>query len=161
MHVLQEGYGTEGVTQQGVELLFTSVAKIFDSLQSVYEGQFSTSGKNVGVILSNETPSQESETVLNVMFTSQPSARWLEETTGLPNSKDVAEVLLVWRTLAWVIGIVLLVATIMGVSCLSNPVNLVFPLVRLGTGLDGLWIYLSFRIMTQLKMRLIMMTTVK
>ncbi|KAI8537986.1 hypothetical protein RHMOL_Rhmol09G0066000 [Rhododendron molle] len=74
------------------------------------------SGKIVGVLLSNETPSQESETVLNVMFTSQPSARWLEETTGLPNSKDVAEVLLVKWTLAWVIGIILLVATIMGVG---------------------------------------------
>ncbi|XP_058182265.1 uncharacterized protein LOC131300436 isoform X2 [Rhododendron vialii] len=107
--VLQEEYGPEGVTQQGVELLFTSVAKIFDSLQSVYEG------KIVGVILSNETPSQESETVLNVMFTSQPSARWLEETTGLPNSTDVAAILLVRRTLAWVTGIILLVATIMGI----------------------------------------------
>ncbi|KAI8537998.1 hypothetical protein RHMOL_Rhmol09G0066700 [Rhododendron molle] len=107
--VLQEEYGTEGVTQQGVELLFTSVAKIFDSLQSVYEG------KIVGVILSNETPSQESETVLNVMFTSQPSARWLAETTGSPNSTDVAAVLLVRRTLAWVTGIILLVATIMGI----------------------------------------------
>ncbi|KAG5531282.1 hypothetical protein RHGRI_026035 [Rhododendron griersonianum] len=110
--VLQEEYGTVGVTQQGVELLFTSVAKIFDSLQSVYEG------KIVGVILSNETPSQESETVLNVMFTSQPSARRLEE-----NSIDVAAVLLVRRTLAWFTGIILVVATIMGVSCLSNPVN--------------------------------------
>ncbi|KAE9450687.1 hypothetical protein C3L33_17413, partial [Rhododendron williamsianum] len=115
--VLQEEYGTEGVTQQGVELLFTSVAKIFDSLQSVYEG------KIVGVILSNETPSQESETVLNVMFTSQPSARWLEETTSLQKSIDVAAVLLVRRTLAWFTGIILVVATIMGVSCLSNPVN--------------------------------------
>lgn len=77
----------------------------------------------MGVILSNETPSQESETALNVMFTSQPSARWLEEATGLPNSTVVAEVLLVRRTLAWFTGIILLVATIMGVSCLSNPVN--------------------------------------
>lgn len=71
----------------------------------------------MGVILSNETPSQKSETVLNVLFTSQPSARWLEETT------DVAAVLLVRRTLAWVTGIILVVATIMGVSCLSKPVN--------------------------------------
>jgi len=95
-------------------LLFTSISKIFDSLQSMYKG------KIVGVILSNGTPSQESETVLNVMFTSHTSARWLEETTGSPNSTIVAEVLLVRRTLAWFTGIILLVATIMGIYFLMN-----------------------------------------
>ncbi|KAH7834874.1 hypothetical protein Vadar_020540 [Vaccinium darrowii] len=112
--VLEEEYGTEGVAKQGVELLFTSISKIFDSLQSVYKGQI------VGVILSNGTPSQESETVLNVMFTSHTSARWLEETTGSSNSTIVAEVLLVRRTLAWFTGIILLVATIMGIYFLMN-----------------------------------------
>ncbi|KAL6955080.1 hypothetical protein U1Q18_052050 [Sarracenia purpurea var. burkii] len=40
--ILQEEYGTKGVTQQGVELFFTSISKIFESLQAVYKGQFSS-----------------------------------------------------------------------------------------------------------------------
>lgn len=84
----------------------------------------------MGVILSNGTPSQESETVLNVMFTSHTSARWLEETTGSSNSTIVAEVLLVRRTLAWFTGIILLVATIMGVSCYQTPLTKFCPYIR-------------------------------
>ncbi|KAL6971081.1 hypothetical protein U1Q18_030764 [Sarracenia purpurea var. burkii] len=106
--ILQEEYGTKGVTQQGVELFFTSISKIFESLQAVYKG------KIVGVILSNGTP-QESETGLNIMFSSQPSIRWLQETKGSSKSAVDAEVLLVRLILAWLTGIILLIATILGI----------------------------------------------
>ncbi|KAI8537990.1 hypothetical protein RHMOL_Rhmol09G0066300 [Rhododendron molle] len=113
--VLQERYGTEGVSIKEWSYSLLQLQRYSTPYSPCTKVCF-LHGKFFGVILSNETPSQESETVLNVMFTSQPSARWLEETTGLPNSKDVAEVLLVRGTLAWVTRIILLVATIMGVG---------------------------------------------
>ncbi|GMP77837.1 hypothetical protein CsSME_00033979 [Camellia sinensis var. sinensis] len=112
--VLQEEYGTEGVAEQGQELFFISISKIFDSLQAVYKGQI------VGVILCNGTPLPESETLLNVMITSRPSARWLEETTGPPNSTTIAEIVLVRWTLAWITGIILVIATLLGIYFLMN-----------------------------------------
>ncbi|THG00814.1 hypothetical protein TEA_016876 [Camellia sinensis var. sinensis] len=113
--VLQEEYRTEGVAEQGQELFFISISKIFDSLQAVYKGQI------VGVILCNGTPLPESETLLNVMITSRPSARWLEETTGPPNSTTIAEIVLVRWTLAWITGIILVIATLLG-AYLVKPV---------------------------------------
>ncbi|PSR84751.1 Sucrose-phosphate synthase [Actinidia chinensis var. chinensis] len=112
--VLQEEYGSEGVTQQGLEILSASISKIFDSLQSVHKGQI------VGVILYSGTTSQESAAVLNVMFTSQPSARLLEETKGSSDPIMDAEVLLVRTILAWLTGIILLIATLMGIYFLMN-----------------------------------------
>ncbi|XP_028096144.1 uncharacterized protein LOC114296050 isoform X2 [Camellia sinensis] len=112
--VLQEEYRTEGVAEQGQELFFISISKIFDSLQAVYKGQI------VGVILCNGTPLPESETLLNVMITSRPSARWLEETTGPPNSTTIAEIVLVRWTLAWITGIILVIATLLGIYFLMN-----------------------------------------
>ncbi|XP_028080628.1 uncharacterized protein LOC114282184 isoform X1 [Camellia sinensis] len=112
--VLQEEYGTEGAAEQGQELFFTSILKIFDSLQAVYRGQI------VGVILCNGTPLPESETVLNVMITSRPSARWLEETTGPSNSTTIAEIVLVRWTLAWITGIILVIATLLGIYFLMS-----------------------------------------
>ncbi|CAL5416660.1 unnamed protein product [Camellia sinensis] len=112
--VLQEEYGTEGVAEQGQELFFISISKIFDSLQAVYKGQI------VGVILCNGTPLPESETLLNVMITSRPTARWLEETTGPPNSTTIAEIVLVRWTLAWITGIILVIATLLGIYFLMN-----------------------------------------
>ncbi|CAK9173797.1 unnamed protein product [Ilex paraguariensis] len=112
--VLQEQYGSVGVAQQGAELLFTSISKIFDSLQEAYNGQI------VGVIFSMGTPPSGSETMLNVMITSRSTPRWLEETTGSSNPILVAEVLLVRRTLAWITGIILLIATLFGVYFLMN-----------------------------------------
>uniref|UniRef100_A0A5B6ZQP0 DUF7794 domain-containing protein n=1 Tax=Davidia involucrata TaxID=16924 RepID=A0A5B6ZQP0_DAVIN len=106
---LQEEYVDEGVAQQGVELFTASISKIFDSLQAVYKGQI------VGVIFFNGTPSSELETMLNVKFTSRSSPRWLEEIKASPSSTIVQEVVLVRRTLAWITGIILLIATLIGV----------------------------------------------
>lgn len=107
---LLEQYGSDGIAQQGVELLATSLSKIFDSLQTAYKGQI------VGVILFNATPQSESKTMLTVTYTSRPSPRWLEEEKTLPNSTAIiAEVLLVRTTLAWITGIILLISTLLGI----------------------------------------------
>lgn len=53
--------------------------------------------------------------MLNVMFTSRPSARWLAE-SKIPTNMTIVEVLLVRRTLAWITGIILIIATLLGVS---------------------------------------------
>ncbi|XP_057486184.1 uncharacterized protein LOC130772309 isoform X2 [Actinidia eriantha] len=114
--VLQEEYGSEGVTQKGLELLSASISKIFESLQTAHKGQI------VGVILfsGTGTASQESETLLNVMFTSQRPARWLEEAKGSSGQTIDVEVLLVRTILAWLTGIILLIATLMGIYFLMN-----------------------------------------
>ncbi|KAL4591109.1 hypothetical protein LXL04_004058 [Taraxacum kok-saghyz] len=106
--VLKEQYGTDDIVQQGVELLVASLSKIYDTLQAGYKGEI------VGVIIG----SKESETVLNVRF-GRPS-RFLEETKAKPDMILIAQVLLVRRTLAWITGIILIIATLLGVHFLMN-----------------------------------------
>ncbi|GMI96124.1 putative type 1 membrane protein [Hibiscus trionum] len=110
---LQEQHGANGFDKQGMKLLFATLSKIFDSLQTAYEGQI------VGVIVFNEASHPESKTLMNVITTSRPSPRWLEETKSPTNTTLAAQVL-VRRTLAWVTGIVLLIATLLGVYFLLN-----------------------------------------
>ncbi|KAJ4722960.1 Type 1 membrane protein [Melia azedarach] len=110
---LQEQYGHEGVGRQGMKLLLATLCRIFDSLQTAYEGQI------VGVLFFNGTPSPESETVLNLMFNSRPSSRMLAEAAG-SRAIIAAEVFLVRRTLAWLTGIILLIATLLGIYFLFN-----------------------------------------
>lgn len=81
-------------------------------------------GQIVGVIFFNGAPSQDSETVLNLMFTSQPSPRWLAESKS--NATMAAEVVLVRRTLAWLTGIILLIATLLGVRLYYFNEGLIF-----------------------------------
>ncbi|XP_002297811.4 uncharacterized protein LOC7460513 [Populus trichocarpa] len=113
LKALGEQYGPEGAAQKGLELLLTTLSKMFDSLQTAYKGQIA------GVIFFNTAPASESETVLDVMLTSQPSARWLEE-TKTPSNGTIAEVALVRMTLAWITGIVLIIATLLGIYYLLN-----------------------------------------
>ncbi|XWS13449.1 hypothetical protein CRYUN_Cryun36dG0038100 [Craigia yunnanensis] len=110
---LQEQHDSDGFDKQGMRLLLATLSKIFDSLQTAYEGQI------VGVIVFNGVPQPESKTLMNVMFTSRPSPRWLAETKSSLNTTLVAQ-LLVRRTLAWVTGVVLLIATLLGVYFLLN-----------------------------------------
>nr|APA20112.1 putative type 1 membrane protein [Populus tomentosa] len=100
LKALGKQYGPEGAAQKGLELLLTTLSKMFDSLQTAYKGQIA------GVIFFNAAPASESETMLDIMLTSQPSARWLEE-TKTPSIGTIAEVALVRLTLAWITGIVL------------------------------------------------------
>ncbi|XP_004296639.1 PREDICTED: uncharacterized protein LOC101292590 [Fragaria vesca subsp. vesca] len=111
--VLEEQYGSEGVAQHGMELLVAVMTKIFDSLEHAYKGQI------VGAILFNEVAHVESGKMLNVMYTSRPSARWLAETKTSLNT-TIVKVLLVRRTLAWITGIILLISTLLGVCFLVN-----------------------------------------
>ncbi|KAI5600743.1 hypothetical protein BDE02_01G045200 [Populus trichocarpa] len=113
LKALGEQYGPEGAAQKGLELLLTTLSKMFDSLQTAYKGQIA------GVIFFNTAPASESETVLDVVLTSQPSARWLEE-TKTPSNGTIAEVALVRMTLAWITGIVLIIATLLGIYYLLN-----------------------------------------
>jgi hypothetical protein len=90
-------------------------------------------GQIAGVIFFNTAPASESETVLDVVLTSQPSARWLEE-TKTPSNGTIAEVALVRMTLAWITGIVLIIATLLGVRLSNNKNRSPFfpPLINLG-----------------------------
>ncbi|XP_039040149.1 uncharacterized protein LOC120178358 [Hibiscus syriacus] len=101
-----------------ISSLLATLAKIYDSLQKAYGGQI------VGVIVFNGVPQPESKALMNVMYTSGPSRRWLEDTKKSLNTTVAAQVL-VRRTLAWVIGLVLIIATFLGVHFLVN-----MPLIR-------------------------------
>ncbi|XP_015887472.3 uncharacterized protein LOC107422525 [Ziziphus jujuba] len=110
--VLQEQYGTEAIAQHGKELLLATLTKISNSLQNAHKGHI------VGVISFYKSSPLESGKMLNLRFIPRPSARWLEE-TKVPHDLKV-EVVLVRRTLAWITGIILIIATLLGVYFLLN-----------------------------------------
>ncbi|XP_008789434.2 uncharacterized protein LOC103706936 [Phoenix dactylifera] len=110
IEVLEEEYGPGDITQHGVELFQTILAKLFDLLQTSYRG------KIVGVIVSNVEPSH-SGAMLDVTFSARVS-RWLKEVKA--TNGTTSEVLLVRRSLAWITGVILLVSTIIGVYLLLN-----------------------------------------
>ncbi|KAL6517089.1 hypothetical protein OROHE_017795 [Orobanche hederae] len=103
---LQDHYGKEGIAQSGLEVFANSISKAFNLLQSAYQGQI------VGVIADGDQ--------LGFQVNSRPSARLLEETEASPDLAKIAEVLFVRRALAWITGIILLVATILGIFFLLN-----------------------------------------
>ncbi|KAG6731265.1 hypothetical protein I3842_01G120400 [Carya illinoinensis] len=110
---LQEHYGSEGFARHGVGLLLATLSKMFDSFQEAYQGQI------VGVVFFSGSSTTKSGKMLNVVYTSQTSARWLVDTEGSLNVTG-PEVLLVRRTLAWITGIILLISTLLGVHFLLN-----------------------------------------
>lgn len=112
LKALKEQYGAEGVVK-GTKLFSIVMSKMFDSLTEAYKGQI------VGVIVCNGKPSV-AESLFNVIFTSRPSARWLEETKASPNATAIAEIILVRRTVAWITGILLIIATLLGIYFLIN-----------------------------------------
>ncbi|XP_076924974.1 uncharacterized protein LOC143587613 [Bidens hawaiensis] len=110
----QEQYGNNDIVQKGAELLTTAISKIYSSLQTTYKGEI------VGtVIFTKSSPAKQSDTILNIKLAKNPSPRWLEEEKEASNDAAarilIAEVLLVRRTLAWITGIILVIATLMGV----------------------------------------------
>ncbi|MBA0725123.1 hypothetical protein Golax_021731, partial [Gossypium laxum] len=106
--VLLEQQDRDGVDKLGTRLLLATLSKIYDSLQTAYGGQI------VGVIVFNGVPQPESKTLMNVIYTSRSSPRWLAGTKSSANTTLAAQVL-VRRTLAWITGVVLLIATLLGV----------------------------------------------
>ncbi|KAL8211374.1 hypothetical protein R6Q57_005811 [Mikania cordata] len=109
----QEHYGTDDIVQKGSELLVKAVSKIYDSLQTTYNGEL------VGIVSFTRSSAEESDMMLNIKMTTRASPRWLEEKDERSHDAShalIAEVLLVRRTLAWITGIILIIATLMGVS---------------------------------------------
>ncbi|XP_073132393.1 uncharacterized protein [Henckelia pumila] len=111
---LQDHYGGEITAQHGLEVFITSISKIFDSLQAAYQGQI------CGVIVQGGPTTSELETIFHVKVASRASARWLEETKASADPIKVAEVAFVRKTLAWITGIILLIATMLGIHFLMN-----------------------------------------
>lgn len=104
----------EGKAKQGMEILLATVSRLFNLLQTSHQGQI------VGLIAFDERAHQESEKLLNVVYGSRPSPRWLAEAEGASKPIIIAEVLLVRRTLAWLTGIILLIATLLGIYFMVN-----------------------------------------
>ncbi|XP_021748930.1 uncharacterized protein LOC110714709 [Chenopodium quinoa] len=111
---LQEEYGSKDLTQQGMDLLLSTVSRAIDSLQDRHEGEI------VAVILFSKTQSSLPQKMVDVTYGSRPSLRLLEEVKTSSNITAAAEVALVRLTLAWITGVVLLIATLIGVYHLIN-----------------------------------------
>ncbi|KAL8162888.1 hypothetical protein V2J09_014377 [Rumex salicifolius] len=105
-------YGPKGISQQGTELFLVAISKILEATQSKLKD------KVVAVIVFKEEQSSHQEELLNVVSGLGPSARFLEDAKTSSISTKVAEVALVRLTLAWITGIVFIVATLLGVYLL-------------------------------------------
>ncbi|XP_022980329.1 uncharacterized protein LOC111479729 [Cucurbita maxima] len=91
-------------------LFIVALSKIFQLLQKAYDGQI------VGVVLFSGSSSPNADKGLNVIFNPRSTPRWLVEEVKL--NTTIQEVILVRTTLAWITGIILLIATLMGSCCL-------------------------------------------
>ncbi|KAJ0235368.1 hypothetical protein HA466_0265550 [Hirschfeldia incana] len=106
---LAQEYG-QGMAKQGMDVLLATLSKLFDLLETSHKGQI------VGVIILDERVNQESANLLSVGSSSYgSSARSMAEVEGVPSAAIIAQVILVRLTLAWLTGIILLIATILGV----------------------------------------------
>lgn len=87
-------------------------------------------GEAVAVLLFSEAHSSQPQRMLDVTFSSNPTARFLEEVEPSLNSTIVEEIALVRLTVAWASGILFLIAAYIGVSLLptQNSINLFYPL---------------------------------
>nr|GLL46438.1 uncharacterized protein LOC109152104 [Ipomoea trifida] len=110
IEAMKSNDGIENVAQ-AVRLSVHVISKIFDSLHGAYKGEI------VGVIVCNPA----SEPMLNFVLDSRPSARWLEETKSVKNTTLAKEAeKLVRKTVAWTTGIMLIIATLLGIYFLLN-----------------------------------------
>ncbi|CAH8361994.1 unnamed protein product [Eruca vesicaria subsp. sativa] len=105
---LAQEYG-QGMAKQGMDVLLATLSKLFDLLETSHKGQI------VGVIVLDERVQQESANLLSVGSSYGSSARSMAEVEGVPSAAIIAQVILVRLTLAWLTGIILLIATLLGV----------------------------------------------
>ncbi|CAN6990510.1 unnamed protein product [Brassica rapa subsp. trilocularis] len=105
---LAQEYG-QGMAKKGMDVLLATLSKLFHLLESSHKGQI------VGVIVLDERVNHESANLLSVGSSSRSSARSMAEVEGVPSGAIIAQVILVRLTLAWLTGIILLIATILGV----------------------------------------------
>jgi len=113
VQALREHYGQDDISREGLELFLNVAAKLLDSLQLSYGGQF------VGVVVMNGNAVPASEGMFDVKLSSRTS-RWLTEKFLAESNSTTAEVKLARRALAWSTAIILLIATLMGVYYLFN-----------------------------------------
>lgn len=113
VQALREHYGQDDISREGLELFLNVAAKLLDSLQLSYGGQF------VGVVVMNDNSVPASEGMFDVNLSSRTS-RWLAEKFPAASNSTSAEVKLTRRALAWSTAIILLIATLMGVHYLFN-----------------------------------------
>jgi len=113
VQALREHYGQDDISREGLELFLNVAAKLLDSLQLSYGGQF------VGVVVMNGNAVPATEGMFDVKLSSRTS-RWLTEKFLAESNSTTAEVKLARRALAWSTAIILLIATLMGVYYLFN-----------------------------------------
>ncbi|XP_051133346.1 uncharacterized protein LOC127252995 [Andrographis paniculata] len=115
VQALKVRYGKDGIAQSGLEVLLKSISKAFDSLLEAYQGEI------VGVIAQGGPSELELENRFRVTISPRSSPRWLQETTApMANITEIAEIVFVRRTLAWITGIILVIATLLGIHFLMN-----------------------------------------
>ncbi|KAL0548036.1 hypothetical protein IC582_012475 [Cucumis melo] len=106
----QDESDSEGDAVHRSRLFTVALSKIFHLLQKAYDGQI------VGVIYFSGSSSPKAGKGLTVMFSPRLTPRWLVEDAKI--NTTIHEVILVRTTLAWITGIILLIATLMGSCCL-------------------------------------------
>ncbi|XP_047937732.1 uncharacterized protein LOC125185266 [Salvia hispanica] len=111
---LQDRYGRDEIAQNGMEVFVNSISKMLDSLQEAYQG------KIVGVIAHRGWVDAEQENMFHFTVNTRSSARSLQQTKLSPGKIIIAEIAFVRLTLAWITGIILLIATILGIYFLLN-----------------------------------------
>ncbi|XP_038880778.1 uncharacterized protein LOC120072460 [Benincasa hispida] len=104
----QDESDSEGDADNRSRLFIVALSKIFHLLQKAYDGEI------VGVVFFSGSSSTKAEKGLNVMFNHLLTPRWLVEDVKV--NTTIHEVILVRTTLAWITGIILLIATLMGVN---------------------------------------------
>ncbi|KGN56775.2 hypothetical protein Csa_011673 [Cucumis sativus] len=106
----QDESDSEGDADNRSRLFTVALFKIFHLLQKAYDGQI------VGVVYFSGSSSPKAGEGLTVMFNPRLTPRWLVEEAKV--NSTIHEVILVRTTLAWITGIILLIATLMGSCCL-------------------------------------------
>ncbi|KAJ0254713.1 hypothetical protein HA466_0105790 [Hirschfeldia incana] len=105
---LAQEYG-QVMAKKGMDVLLATLSKLFDLLETSHKGQI------VGVIVLDDRVNQEAANLLSIGSSSRSYARSMAEVEGVPSAAIIAQVILVRLTLAWLTGIILLIATILGV----------------------------------------------
>ncbi|KMZ65245.1 Type 1 membrane protein-like [Zostera marina] len=104
-------YGSDA-SEKGLELLQTTLYNLFSQLQKEYKG------KIVGVIVFTENSSTDSVSSLISLKYPARISRVLAQVG--PSKSIIAQIVLVRTSIAWITGIIFLIATLMGVYLLFD-----------------------------------------
>ncbi|KAL4190394.1 hypothetical protein AMTRI_Chr07g75460 [Amborella trichopoda] len=112
IEALQQHYGQGIITKQAMEVLHIVFSKLFDSLQSSFQGHI------IATLIIHEKRDPASKPILGLKSSFQ-DRRWLEEAAPT-NVTAIAEVLLVRSSLAWITGVILVISTLIGLYFMFN-----------------------------------------